>query len=112
MPDDNAVNLMKSTPNVNAALRVMSVTRDGDRLLVTIEGPDVEMVTGSEARNLAYRERLNHGYNNAGLEAFGGPYPFDKANNKDLSTHEEIMGAAGRMQDLAYRCQYRLTPGI
>lgn len=109
---DDGINIMKTEVKTNDALRVVSVTRDGDRLLVTIEGPDVETVTGPEARNLAYRERLNHGYNNAGLEAFGGPYPFDKANNKDLATHDDIMNAAKNMSNLSYRCQYRLTPGL
>ena len=109
---DDGINIMKTEVKANDLIKVVSVTRDGDRLLVTVEGPDVEMVTGPEARNLAYKERLNHGYNNAGLESFGGPYPFDKKNNKDLATHDEVMAAAQNMQNLVYRCQYRLTPGI
>jgi hypothetical protein len=112
MPNEADMNIMKVEVKESDALKVVFVTRDGDRLLVTIEGPDVETVTGPTARNLAYKERLNHGYNNAGLEAFGGPYPFDKKNSKDLSTHEEIMDASNRMKDLVYRCQYRLTPGL
>ena len=112
MPNEADMNIMKVEVKENDVLKVVAVTRDGDRLLGTIEGPNVEMVTDAAARNLAYKERLNHGYNNAGLEAFGGPYPYDKVNNKDLSSHEEIMDVSRRMKDLAYRCQYRLTPGI
>jgi hypothetical protein len=109
---DDGINIMKVEPKTGDELRVVSVTRDGDRLIVTLEGPNVERVTGPSARNLAYKERLNHGYHNAGLEAFGGPYPYDKANNKDLSTHEEILDASNRMKDMVYRAQFRLTPGI
>lgn len=112
MPNEADMNIMKVAVKENDVLKVVSVTRDGDRLIVTVEGPDVEAVTGPAARNLAYKTRLDHGYHNAGLEAFGGPYPFDKANNKDLSTHEDVMDASNRLKDLVYRCQYRLTPGI
>ena len=38
---DDGINIMKTEVKTNDALRVVSVTRDGDRLLVTIEGPDV-----------------------------------------------------------------------
>ena len=109
---DDGINIMKTEVKAGDSLKVVSVTRDGDKLMVTIEGQNVEEVTGPEARNMAYRERLNYGYNNAGLEAYGGPYPFDKKNNKDLATHDEVMAAAQNMQNLVYRCQYRLTPGI
>jgi len=112
MPEGTDGNIMRMEPKVESPIKVVKVEREGERLIVTIEGPDVETVTGPAARNMAYKERLNHGYHNAGLEAYGGPYPHDKKKDKDLSTHEEIVEASQNMQDLVYRAQYRLTPGI
>jgi hypothetical protein len=105
-------NIMKIDPAENQTIKIVEEKFEGDKLLVTVEGPDVEAVTNAAARQLAYKARLKKGMHNAGLEAYGGPYPYDRANQKDLNTQEDIQDAAARQGDLVYRCQYRLTPGI
>lgn len=112
MAEQTDGNIMRMEPKVENPIKVVDVKREGERLIVTIEGPDVESVTGPAARNMAYAERLKHGYHNAGLEAYGGPYPYDKLKEKDLATHEEILEASQNQKDLVYRAQFRLTPGI
>jgi hypothetical protein len=101
-----------ASTSADGRLKIVQVEWQGGRLLITVEGPTVESVTSMEARQLAYQQRFKHGLANAGLDAFGGPYPYDAANKKDLEDHAAMVDASQRPGDLVYRCIHRLTPGL
>jgi hypothetical protein len=55
-------------------LRIVDVQKHPNEMYVTVEGESPDRVSSPEARKLAYDERLKHGFENAGVEALGGPY--------------------------------------
>lgn len=85
--------LIHSPDNV---LRVVKVDKPSlNELRVTIEGSDLERLTGPEARKLAFEQRLNFGMSNAGAEAVGGTFV----------PQEEYEKAAAEKRDVA--CWHR-----
>jgi hypothetical protein len=70
--------------SADGVLRVVKVDKLSlNELRVTVEGTDLERLTGSESRKLAFEQRLNFGMANAGAEAMGGtfvpPEEYEKA---------------------------------
>ena len=55
-------------------LKVVEAKTAGGKVIVTVEGTDLERLMGSEARSLAYEQRMRFGMANGGIEAVGGTY--------------------------------------
>lgn len=52
---------------------VVDVERSDGLLYVVTEAGDIEDANGYDARKLAYDARFSYGFDNAGIEAHGGP---------------------------------------
>ncbi len=101
-------------------LTVVKAERAGDVLYVTIQGDSVEEVTSSKARKFAYEVRGDYGFENAGIEASGGPFPVD-ASTKDEDgqagkpiQHDKIaeFSTPSHLGKIRYRHTYRLIRGL
>ena len=69
-------------------------------LRVVVEGTDLERLTGTEARKLAFEQRLKHGMANSGVEAMAGTYV----------PQEEYDAAADESRNVArWRRDFRLV---
>lgn len=69
----------KLASSADGVLKVVKVTRVGPtELLVVVEGTNLERLTTTEARALAYTERLNHGMADAGIAALAGTFVPDE----------------------------------
>ena len=99
-------------------LSVVHFKREGDYLYVTVQGKNVDAVISSTARKLAYDIRGQHGFDNAGIEGFGGPYPVDMSQKDedgvagkpvDQSSIVALKDISARKDDLAYRNTFRIT---
>lgn len=101
MPDEN---IMAGKLETGRA-KIVAAEIIGEDLIVTVEGSDVEAVTSAEARQVAYRERLKHGFASAGISADGGPYPIHQQSKDILDTRPKLDAAKGH---IVYRCQYKL----
>jgi len=75
-------------------------------LHVVIEGPNPEEVTSAAARSLAYKERLKHGMDRAGISQEGGPYAIDRKTGEPPTNAADI---ASRKEDLRYRQVFKIT---
>ena len=75
-------------------------------LHVVIEGPNPEEVTSAAARSLAYKERLSHGMDRAGISQEGGPYAIDRKTGEPPTNAADI---ASRKEDLRYRQVFKIT---
>ena len=62
----------------DGVLRVVSVEPLGHEMRVIVEGADLERLTGTEARKLAFEQRLKVGMANAGVEAVAGTFVPDE----------------------------------
>ena len=97
------------------ALKIVDADRKGDYLYITIQGDNITEVTSSVARKMAYEARGDHGFDNAGVEAFGGPYPVDSKAIDDENeegtpvTEEKMAEISARPKDLRYRNTFRIT---
>jgi hypothetical protein len=91
-----------------------------NELFVTVQGANVDEVTSTTARHLAYNERGKHGYETAGMEQVGGAYPVDHAKLLKGATEEDAVCDTGekmknistRRGDLRYRQQFRFKRSI
>lgn len=106
------VNIMAPPKNetlgVVQGLKVVSAEWQDDKLIITVEGPTIQAVTSPDSRKMAYNMRVRYGMANAGIDDFGGPYPFDPDSKKDLETAEQ-MNTARNNAGLLYRIKFRLT---
>ena len=100
-------------------LKVSSVATVGEELFVTIQGNGPEEVGSYQARQLAYQERMKHGFETAGLSNSGGPYPVDiTKQNEETKTagkpveRDGMVDISKRPHDLAYQQVFRLVRGI
>lgn len=84
-------------------IKVAEVETKGRELYVTIEADTITEALSNDARQLAYEERTKHGFHNAGIEASGGPFPYDRE-NKDV-----VVDRSKVPTNLGYRHVYRLT---
>jgi hypothetical protein len=75
-------------------------------LHVVIEGSNPEDVTSAAARSLAYKERLQHGMDRAGISQEGGPYAVDCKTGEPPTNAADI---AARKEDLRYRQVFKIT---
>lgn len=102
------------------ALKVVKIDKEPRVLWVTVRGDNIDEVNSLAARQLAYEERLNHGFENAGIEASGGSYPIDKTklaedgDAKDATplTHKDMKEISTRPKDIIYEHLYKITRGI
>ncbi len=102
------------------SISVVDVVKHPNELLVTIQGANVDEVTSSEGRRVAYDERGKHGFETAGMEPIGGAYPVDvaklvkgaKADDAVLNTPVQMREISTRLKDLAYRHDYRFKRSI
>ena len=88
-------------------LSVVKTEIRGENLFVTVQADGVEEATSPAARRLAYDERLTKGFANAGIEAFGGPFPVSP-DGKDLDPSKPVTDP----KKLVYRNQFKLTRGL
>lgn len=77
VPVPNSTNLppVISTTAKQAAdlgLSIVDAERDGQQLFLIVEGPNLEDVIGADSRKLAYDARFHYGFDNAGIEPYGG----------------------------------------
>ena len=100
-------------------LKVANATTVGEELFVTVQGDGPEEVGGYLARQMAYAERMKHGFETAGLSASGGPYPIDMTKqNEETKTagkpleRGEMVEASKRPKDLAYQQVFKLVRGL
>ncbi len=109
---EQAVNVIapaqQPTLGVVQGLKVVEAKWDDDKLIITVEGPNIQAVTSADARKLAYMTRVRHGMANAGIDDFGGPYPYDPESKEELETADQ-MKAARSNKGLVYRARFRLT---
>ena len=70
-------------------LEVVDAERDGNVLYLVVEGPGVEEVQGSTARQLAYDARYHYSFIDAGIELHGGASP---ENGKYRQTYKLTKG--------------------
>lgn len=97
---------------------VVQAERKGNDLYITVQGPTIDDVNNNAARMLAYEARFDHGFENAGISAFGGPYAVDLRNVDETSKVAQIVEWADRHTigqrpaDLAYQHTFRLTRGL
>jgi hypothetical protein len=82
--------------------KVIDSKIDGGKLYITVEGPSYDAVRSLAARNLAYAERFNHGFSQAGLESAGAPYPCNPDGTPISAT---------TIPPTLFRATYKLTPG-
>jgi hypothetical protein len=75
---------------------------------VTIVADTLDEALGLDARKLAYEERFNHGFSDAGIEASGGAYPVTP-DGKTPSTPAEVKALAGKTETLKYERVFKLT---
>lgn len=75
-------------------------------LRVTVEGTSPEEVTSAAARALAYKERLKHGMDRAGISQEGGPFAVDRKTGEPPTNAADI---ASRKDDLRYRQLFKIT---
>ena len=108
-----ATNIMgpgpQATLGVVQGLKVIGADWEDDKLVVTVEGPNISAVNSADARKLAYMTRVRYGMSSAGIEDFGGPYPYDPNEKKDLETAAQMNEARKGAQGLVYRAKFRLT---
>ena len=76
-------------------LKVVEARTEGGKVIVTVEGTDLERLMGPEARSLAYEQRMKFGMANGGIEATGGTY----VPTKELQLVKEA-GDAGQKRDV------------
>ena len=58
-----------------ASMRVVETDHQGNgKVVVVVEGSDLNELMSAKARDVAYQERLKFGMANAGVEARGGTY--------------------------------------
>lgn len=103
-------------------LNVVDVLKFPSYMYVTVEGESPERVSSPEARKLAYEVRLQHGFENAGIEAIGGPYNVDSNEKegevqaiKPLDDALRISAANDATQQvtcLSYRQQYKIVRSL
>jgi len=81
-------------------IRIIDDQIIGNQRIVTIHGPSVDLVTSNDARMMAWNQRVQGGWVNAGIE-YLDMYPVDEAGNV----------IQDRMYNgpLAYRSRWRLT---
>lgn len=75
-------------------------------LRITIEGTNPEEVTSVAARALAYKERLKHGMDRAGISQEGGPFAVDRKTGESPVNAADI---ATRKEDLRHRQVFKIT---
>ena len=103
-------------------LTIVEVTKHQNMLYLTVEGESPELVSSPEARKLAYAARLEHGFENAGIEAIGGSYNVDgsevpgeaQAIKPLVDEHrtKTAQAATKKTAKLAYRQQYKITRSL
>ena len=74
MKEEAMVELKIKDETDDGVLKVVEAATAGGKVIVTVEGTDLERLMGSEARNLAYEQRMRFGMANGGIEAVGGTY--------------------------------------
>jgi hypothetical protein len=102
------------------ALKLVHSERQGEYLLLTLQGDNIEEVSNAAARQFAYAARHELGFSNAGLEGSGGPYPIDLTkDNPETPNHmglpvpmQGMIEISKRVQDIGYRQLYRLTRSL
>lgn len=78
-------------------------------LHIVVEGDNPEDVTSATARSLAYKERLKHGMDRAGISQEGGPYAIDAKTGEPPTNAADI---AARKDDLRYRQVFKITSAL
>lgn len=101
---------------------VVEAVKHPNVLYITVEGASPDVVGSAEARKLAYAARLTHGFENAGIEALGGPYNVDgteKAGEEqairplvDAQRTAAAQAATDHVAALVYRQQYKITRSL
>ena len=73
-PEETQEEVVRSETE-DGVLKIAEVKKmSNNELRVIVEGSDLERLSGSEARNLAYEQRNAHGMANAGVEALAGTF--------------------------------------
>jgi len=103
-------------------LQVVDIIKHQNSMYLTVEGESPDRVSSPEARKLAYEARLKHGFENAGIEAIGGPY--------NVNTNEQVgevqaikllddaqrttvaREATDQLIALSYRQQFKITRSL
>ena len=99
---------IKETSDDNV-LRVVEAKTEGGKVIVTVEGADLERLMGAEARGLAYEQRMKFGMANGGIEAVGGTY----VPEEELQLVKEAKEGAGETRDVErWRRDFSITQMI
>jgi len=69
-------------------------------LFIAVEGEEPGELNSLDAKKLAWNDRFNHGFGNAGIEVWRAPFPLDLP--KDAKEGDKPK----------YAIIYRLVPGI
>ena len=62
------------TESTDGVLKVIECRPEGSKLFVVVEGKDITRLMSSEARSLAFDQRMKYGMGNAGIESRGGTF--------------------------------------
>jgi hypothetical protein len=96
-------------------IKVAGVRMADGNLTVVMEGDTSAEVISSEARKIAYEERIKHGFENAALDTTVRPFAVDRSKLVEgdpeagaISTPDQ-MKAASASKSLAFRAEFRLS---
>jgi hypothetical protein len=96
-------------------IKVAGVRMADGNLTVVMEGETSAEVISSEARKMAYEERVKHGFENAALDTTARPFAVDRSKLVEgdleagaISTPDQ-MKAASANKSLAFRAEYKIS---
>lgn len=93
-------------------LEIKKLEIDGRSMWVTIQSDSIEEIHSLQARQMAYDERIKHGFTEAGIESYGGAYPMDKTKAELPNSAKEIQELGLHPERLAYQKVFKLTRAL
>jgi len=80
--------------------------RDGNELYLAVASKYARLLGGTEAKNVAYDARYDHGFESAGIEKFEGPLPINGEGQRAEGLRSKNEGYA------RWAVVFKLTRGI
>lgn len=101
-------------------LTVISGKIEGENLYITLQANTCEEVNSAQARQVAYAARHKYGFSNAGIDASGGSFVVDLAEDDPQNTGikgkevptSQMAEISKRTGDIGYRQVFRLTRSL
>lgn len=99
---------------------IKKVKKEGEHLHVFLQSKNCQLLASPAAQRVAYEARLNHGFENAGINQYTSTYAVDLAekDEDDLpgqqvpATAQALTELSARKNDLAYEIMISLKRGL